>query len=470
MPAAPRSNARIRTAACATLGAIVAGSILGIGPAVSATRTVSAATLLADLPVRAEQGSGYASAKFGGWTDADSDGCDTREEVLAAEAIGGARKGCRLTGWSWRSPYDGSVRTKAKDVVVEGLVPRSEAWQSGASEWTSATRNAFTNDLASAPTLLAASRSSSKARAAREPSAWLPGKAYRCTYVSRWVAVKWRWSLSVDKAEKAALTKALKACGSTRVTQPSRAKVSLVPKPKPTPPPPNDKRYDSCKDATATGLGPYVRDRDPEYAWYRDDDADGTTCEAEEAFQVHPSTERGTTRFVATSGPQIRLEVSNPNPSGGHSYAHARVLDGGVEIWRGTSAPGSTAPHMAAVSIEDGVLADARTYVVQAWGSPYSTSDTVPDTALSMTITTDMTAPPPPTVTGSAPFTVSSSATDVVAYWYGINVDVPVHRVPTTNGAAKQINACCGDSGPSWVSWWAEDAAGNRSARVQMFI
>lgn len=142
-----------------------------MGAASAATQTVGAAALLAELPVRSEQMSGYSSSQFGGWNDADADrgGCDTREEVLAAEAIGGARESCRLTGLSWRNRYDGSVHHQAKYVVVEGLIPRGEAWQSGAYDWTSATRRAFANDLSYGPTLLAASSSSSKARAGREP-------------------------------------------------------------------------------------------------------------------------------------------------------------------------------------------------------------------------------------------------------------------------------------------------------------
>ena len=418
MRASPRLATRFRGAALATIGAVVAGSVLAMAPAQAATRTVSAAALLAELPVRSEQGSGYASAKFGGWSDADSDRCDTREEVLAAEARGGASKGCRLGGLSWRSPYDGSVRRDAKSVVVESLVPRAEAWQSGAREWTSGTRAAFANDLSYGATLLAASRSSSEARRGREPQAWLPGKTYRCEYVGRWVAVKWRWQLAVDKSEKAALTKALKSCGGPKISRPSRARVSLVPKPVVPPvavpvPPPNDSRFDTCAAAAAAGFGPYLRDRDPEYAWYRDDDGDGTACEVLEALRVVPSTEWRTTRFVGNSQPQIHVEASNPE--GGQSHAHARILDAGVEVWRGVAAGGGAAPNVQVVWVPNGTLADGRTYTVQAWGSSWSADREVPPTATSTTITTDL-SPPPPTVTGASPYTVSSTAGDVVAF------------------------------------------------------
>ena len=40
-----------------------------------------------------------------------------------------------------------------------------------------------------------------------------------------------------------------------------------------------DPRFDTCKEAKAHGYGPYVRGQDPEYAWYKDGDGDGTVCE-----------------------------------------------------------------------------------------------------------------------------------------------------------------------------------------------
>jgi hypothetical protein len=32
----------------------------------------------------------------------------------------------------------------------------------------------------------------------------------------------------------------------------------------------DDPRFGSCREALAAGYGPYVQGRDPEYAWYRD--------------------------------------------------------------------------------------------------------------------------------------------------------------------------------------------------------
>lgn len=54
---------------------------------------------------------------------------------------------------------------------------------------------------------------------------------------------------------------------------------TAAPAPPPPAPPALDKRYPSCKEAIAAGLGPYVKGQDPEYAWYRDSDGDGIVCE-----------------------------------------------------------------------------------------------------------------------------------------------------------------------------------------------
>ena len=53
-----------------------------------------------------------------------------------------------------------------------------------------------------------------------------PATDVRCTYAVQWVAVKYRWSLTVDTSEKAALTSLLsESCGSTSI---SVAKATLA--------------------------------------------------------------------------------------------------------------------------------------------------------------------------------------------------------------------------------------------------
>jgi hypothetical protein len=43
--------------------------------------------------------------------------------------------------------------------------------------------------------------------------------------------------------------------------------------------PRTDRRYETCAQVTEAGLGPYKKDRDPEYRWYVDGDGDGWVCE-----------------------------------------------------------------------------------------------------------------------------------------------------------------------------------------------
>ena len=98
----------------------------------------------------------YSRSAFRHWIDEDK--CDTRAEVLIAEAIAKPRvdkKKCTLTGCSWNSPYDNKVQTKASSLDVDHLVPLAEAWRSGASNWTASQRQSFANDLNNPQTLVA---------------------------------------------------------------------------------------------------------------------------------------------------------------------------------------------------------------------------------------------------------------------------------------------------------------------------
>jgi hypothetical protein len=199
-------------------------------PSAAATATTpfvrrSSRALLAALRRAPERDRGFTVAQFPLWRDADGDGCTTAAEVLLAEALRPPRvgSGCGLTGGRWRSPYDGRYRTRTGALVVDHVVPLREAWRSGARGWRPALRRQLANDLGYPATLLAVTASSARAKAGREPQDWLPRTAYRCTYVADWVAVKWRWRLAVDTAERRFLTRTLRGCGWPQVRAPGRA-------------------------------------------------------------------------------------------------------------------------------------------------------------------------------------------------------------------------------------------------------
>lgn len=170
---------------------------------------------LTALAVQAEDRTGYERTKFRHWTDADRDGCSTRLEVLIEEAITAPEQGanCALTGGSWYSPYDDAYFAQARALDIDHLVPLAEAWDCGASAWTSAERQAYANDLDDARALIAVSAASNRSKADQDPTTWQPpATGYRCTYATDWVAIKTRWSLAVDPAEQTAISDILDTC------------------------------------------------------------------------------------------------------------------------------------------------------------------------------------------------------------------------------------------------------------------
>lgn len=185
-------------------------------PAPDAERTLS--ELLAMLRTATEIRTGYDRDLFRHWIDADGDGCNTRYEVLIAEAtrtptVG---SGCSLSGGSWVSLYDGVTFTDPGGMDVDHMVALAEAWDSGARTWSAARRQAFANDLGVSWSLIAVSASTNRSKSDRDPAEWLPPRsAYRCTYLGDWLAVKVRWSLSVDSTERAAIRSFIGGCSST---------------------------------------------------------------------------------------------------------------------------------------------------------------------------------------------------------------------------------------------------------------
>jgi hypothetical protein len=208
--------------------ALAAGGLtLAAAPATAST-AVSTKTLLGQLCVASEHHGGFTTAAFGGWTDADHDGCNTRQEVLIRDAITSPVVGsnCTLSGGSWTSRYDGMRVTDASKLRIDHLVATQEAWQSNGWRWDTDTRHRYMNDLTYSRSLLAVSRASIDDKHGQEPTAWMPPqKSFDCRYLTWWVAVKWRWRLSVNPTEKSFLTKHLSACAWPSVSRPTRAKV-----------------------------------------------------------------------------------------------------------------------------------------------------------------------------------------------------------------------------------------------------
>ncbi|MEV0442890.1 HNH endonuclease family protein [Streptomyces spectabilis] len=204
---------RIRAAALTALAALLAPATAHAAPGDEITMPVRDA--LAALTVTDESRDGYTRDAYKHWTDTDRDGCSTRNEVLIDEAVTDpARSGrCTLTGGTWFSPYDERYVDGPRGLDIDHLVPLAESWDSGASGWTAAEREAYANDLGDSRALIAVTAASNRSKADQDPSTWMPPSAgYHCRYVSDWVAVKTRWGLAIDPAEAAALARTLGEC------------------------------------------------------------------------------------------------------------------------------------------------------------------------------------------------------------------------------------------------------------------
>ena len=169
---------------------------------------------------------GYNRDLFKAWIDADSDGCDTRAEVLLLETMVKAttRNTCTVSTGSWLSVYDGVSMTDASKLDIDHFVPLAEAWVSGAYAWPNDKKVRYGNDLDYGPSLIAVSASSNRSKSDSDPAKWMPtNRAYYCDYAATWVAVKWRWSLTVDTLERRALQAVLSTCASVTIPMPNKA-------------------------------------------------------------------------------------------------------------------------------------------------------------------------------------------------------------------------------------------------------
>lgn len=212
---------RYVAATLAALATALAGGLIVATPAQAATVSKPLRTMIADLPVATEVRTGYSRDLFPHWIDADSDSCNTRYEVLIAEAVTAPTVGssCTLTGGRWFSYYDGLYWTLPADLDIDHFVPLAEAWDSGARNWTTAQRQAFANDLGDSRSLAAVTDNENQTKSDQDPAEWMPPlTSVYCRYITEWAAVKTRWGLTVDTAEKSALTSYAASCTNSTVT------------------------------------------------------------------------------------------------------------------------------------------------------------------------------------------------------------------------------------------------------------
>jgi hypothetical protein len=141
--------------------------------------------------------------------DRAAGGCDARENALRTQGHGvttGA--GCRITGGTWVSVYDGVTVTTAGALDIDHMVPLAEAARSGTRDWSTSDRERYANDPG---VLVAVTARSNRAKGDADPAHWLPARDH-CGYIAHWVAVKHTYHMTIDPPERDAITAVLTHC------------------------------------------------------------------------------------------------------------------------------------------------------------------------------------------------------------------------------------------------------------------
>lgn len=159
----------------------------------------------------------YARGQLFGYDylDADRDGCDTREELLAAPDPCPPKAPASV---SIVDPYTGETVMGRANIDVEHIVSLHWWWKHGAAQRPKAERVAFANDFGSpdgVDNAILASASENSRKGARGPSEWLPPDPTRhCWYADRWQRLldEYRIVLPPDDPDAVTLANILRAC------------------------------------------------------------------------------------------------------------------------------------------------------------------------------------------------------------------------------------------------------------------
>ena len=164
---------------------------------------------------------GYSREQFGQrWADVNRNGCDTRNDILQRDLTNIIFKpgthNCVVLSGTLKDPYSGKIinfvrgNKTSLEVQIDHVVALSDAWQKGAFRLDITKRTAFANDPLN---LLAVDGPLNGQKSDSDAASWLPPlKSYRCKYVARQIAVKYKYSIWVTAAEKSAMQGILAKC------------------------------------------------------------------------------------------------------------------------------------------------------------------------------------------------------------------------------------------------------------------
>ncbi|GAD87849.1 HNH endonuclease family protein [Nocardia asteroides] len=144
------------------------------------------------------------------------DGCDTRNNVLAAQLRAVILRGrCVVVEGVLTDPYTGGdIAFRKSDggrVQIDHVYPLAAAWDMGAATWPPARRLRFANDLS--VNLLATGASTNQSKGDDTPADWLPpARANHCFYAAKYLTVALDYDLPITAADNATLHTIARGC------------------------------------------------------------------------------------------------------------------------------------------------------------------------------------------------------------------------------------------------------------------
>ena len=216
---------------------------------------------------------------------------------------------CRVATGERLTPYSNTVVTDPSKLDVDHMVPLSNAYDSGAWNWSAERREHYANYLGDPQHLIAVTASANRSKGARGPQDWKPeDRTYWCRYATDWITIKDTWDLTVTQHEYDALVEMATTCDATPtvMTRQGQAGPAIITPERPIETP-ETVRYSCCGAAQAAGETRVQGNKGDGRGlprWIvpsaRDGDGDGVVCEKSQCY-LYRSTMRSAAELCGTS-------------------------------------------------------------------------------------------------------------------------------------------------------------------------
>ena len=148
------------------------------------------------------------SQHFGSWINDPEDGVcyNTRAKVLIRDSeipvtFRGNSK-CIVDSGRWADPYTGTVKTLAKDIQIDHVVPLKEAYLAGAWKWPKAKRCLYANFMNNTFHLMSVDGHENMSKSDETPADYMPPNTqFACNYLEDWLKIKLIWNLRLSPRE-----------------------------------------------------------------------------------------------------------------------------------------------------------------------------------------------------------------------------------------------------------------------------